>query len=72
MWKIFYSGLGTIISPFFEEKYNFRNILVVIIIGIIQILHLVHILSILLNFSFINDFYQTIGGEKILTHFMSG
>ena len=65
-------GLGTIITPFiFEEDCNCRKIFVAIIIGCVQILHFVNLLSLIIGFKFINDFYDIIGGENILTPIMS-
>jgi len=65
-------GVGTIISPFiFEKNCNCRKIICGIIIGCVQILHFVHLLSLTFKFKFINDFYDIIGGENILTPIMS-
>ena len=65
-------GLGTIITPFiFEEDCNCRKIFVAIIIGCVQILHFVNLLSLIIGFKFINNFYDIIGGDNILTPIMS-
>ena len=70
--NFFTGGLGTIISPFLlDEEYDCRKIIVAITIGIIQILHFFHILSLIFGFTFINNFYDIIGGENILMPFMS-
>lgn len=68
--NLFFGGVGTILYPFIEGKYEIKNIFIGVIFGLFQILHLVNILSVIFGFKFIGNFYEILGGENILKPFM--